>query len=184
MVPISKKTAECFRTGGGPGEERRPVGKRHAFLWKAAAEKSGGTRLLDYVDLHTYFSYTGTTNLAFSTAGDTSVQQARMNSTRVSWDPAYTDPFSTAELHDRCELHRKLYHRASAGAAGDSDDEGLGCQGLSGHQAGDHGVQLGRAGAQLTAPWRRPMCWASLAARGWISARCGDRRIRPGKCRA
>jgi len=92
MVPISKKTAECFRTGGGPGEERRPVGKRHAFLWKAAAEKSGGTRLLDYVDLHTYFSYTGTTNLAFSTAGDTSVQQARMNSTRVSWDPAYTDP--------------------------------------------------------------------------------------------
>ena len=58
----------------------------------AAAEKSGGTRLLDYVDLHTYFGYDGTTNLAFSTAGDTGVQQARLNSTRVLWDPTFTDP--------------------------------------------------------------------------------------------
>lgn len=78
----------------GRGSRRRAAasGEAPCLPWKAAAEKSGGTRLLDYVDLHTYFSYTGTTNLAFSTAGDTSVQQARMNSTRVSWDPAYTDP--------------------------------------------------------------------------------------------
>ncbi|HET7103042.1 MAG TPA: glycoside hydrolase family 44 protein [Terracidiphilus sp.] len=46
-------------------------------------------RLLDYLDLHTYFA---PDNLAFSTAGDTTVQQERLNSTRVFWDPTYTDP--------------------------------------------------------------------------------------------
>ncbi|MGA7857768.1 MAG: glycoside hydrolase family 44 protein, partial [Terracidiphilus sp.] len=46
-------------------------------------------RLLDYVDLHTYFA---ADNLAFSTAGDTAAQEARLNSTRVFWDPTYTDP--------------------------------------------------------------------------------------------
>jgi len=55
----------------------------------AAYEKAHGVRLLDYVDLHTYFA---ADNLAFSTAGDTQAQQARLNSTRVFWDPAYTDP--------------------------------------------------------------------------------------------
>ena len=55
----------------------------------AAAEKTGGTRLLDYVDLHTYFA---ANNLAFSTAGDTSVQKVRMDSVRALWDPTYTDP--------------------------------------------------------------------------------------------
>jgi len=55
----------------------------------AAYEAANGIRLLDYVDLHTYFS---ADNLAFSPAGDTSVQQARLNSTRVFWDPTYTDP--------------------------------------------------------------------------------------------
>ena len=55
----------------------------------AAAQKTGGTRLLDYVDLHSYFA---ADNLAFSTAGDTAAQQARLNSTRVLWDPTYTDP--------------------------------------------------------------------------------------------
>ena len=48
-----------------------------------------GTRLLDYVDLHTYFA---ADNLAFSTGGDTQTQQIRLNSTRVFWDPTYTDP--------------------------------------------------------------------------------------------
>jgi hypothetical protein len=50
-------------------------------------------RLLDYLDLHTYFaaSYQGA-SLAFTTAGDTGAQQARLNSTRVFWDPTYTDP--------------------------------------------------------------------------------------------
>ena len=46
-------------------------------------------RLLDYLDLHTYFA---ADNLAFSTAGDTAAQEARLDSTRVFWDPSYTDP--------------------------------------------------------------------------------------------
>lgn len=58
----------------------------------AAASQTGGTRLLDYVDVHAYFGYQGTTNLSFTTAGDTSTQQARLNSTRVLWDPTFTDP--------------------------------------------------------------------------------------------
>ena len=52
-------------------------------------EKAHGTRLLDYVDLHTYFA---PDNLAFSTGGDTQTQEIRLNSTRVFWDPTYTDP--------------------------------------------------------------------------------------------
>jgi hypothetical protein len=55
----------------------------------AAYEKANGTRLLDYLDLHTYFA---PDNLAFSTGGDTQAQEARLNSTRVFWDPTYTDP--------------------------------------------------------------------------------------------
>jgi hypothetical protein len=59
----------------------------------ATAEKTYGVRLLDYVTLHTYdaASYNGN-SVAFTTAGDTGVQQARMNSTRAFWDPTYTDP--------------------------------------------------------------------------------------------
>ncbi|WP_162601375.1 glycoside hydrolase family 44 protein [Occallatibacter savannae] len=55
----------------------------------AAYEKNHGTRLLDYLDLHTYFA---PSNLAFSTGGDTQTQEARLNSTRVFWDATYTDP--------------------------------------------------------------------------------------------
>jgi len=55
----------------------------------AAYEKNHGTRLLDYLDLHTYFA---PSSLAFSTAGDTLSQQIRLDSTRVFWDPTYTDP--------------------------------------------------------------------------------------------
>ncbi len=56
-------------------------------------EQSTGTRLLDYFDLHTYFApqYNGK-SIGFSTAGDTAEQQVRLNSTRVFWDPTYTDP--------------------------------------------------------------------------------------------
>jgi hypothetical protein len=52
-----------------------------------------GTRLLDYVDIHGYFSpnYNGA-SVGFTTAGDTQEQIARMNGTRVFWDPTYTDP--------------------------------------------------------------------------------------------
>jgi len=59
----------------------------------AAADSKYGKRLLDYVDLHTYFaaSYNGT-GLGLNPAGDTGAQQARINSTRVFWDSTYTDP--------------------------------------------------------------------------------------------
>ena len=55
----------------------------------AAAENTYGRRLLDYVDLHTYFA---ADNTGLTTAGNTSAQQARLNSTRVFWDSTYTDP--------------------------------------------------------------------------------------------
>jgi Glycoside hydrolase family 44 len=46
-------------------------------------------RLLDYVDIHAYFA---ANNGAFTAAGDTAAQAARLNSTRVFWDATYTDP--------------------------------------------------------------------------------------------
>jgi len=62
----------------------------------AAYEAKNKVRLLDYLDLHTYFApdYPGGSgnSVAFTTAGDTGAQQARLNSTRVFWDPTYTDP--------------------------------------------------------------------------------------------
>ncbi len=55
-----------------------------------------GVRLLDYLDIHGYFAPdypAGSGNsVAFTTAGDTQEQEARMNGTRVFWDPTYTDP--------------------------------------------------------------------------------------------
>jgi hypothetical protein len=56
-------------------------------------ETAKGIRLLDYVDLHTYFPATfDGKSVGFATAGDTGEQQARLDSTRVFWDPKYTDP--------------------------------------------------------------------------------------------
>jgi hypothetical protein len=59
----------------------------------AQASSTYSKRLLDYVDVHTYFSatYNGQ-SVGLTTAGDTGEQQARLNSTRVFWDPTYTDP--------------------------------------------------------------------------------------------
>jgi len=52
-----------------------------------------GIRLLDYVDIHGYFAATYNGNsVGLTTAGDTQEQVARLNSTRVFWDPTYTDP--------------------------------------------------------------------------------------------
>ena len=58
-----------------------------------SASTTYGARLLDYLDLHTYYaaSYQGNPT-SFTTAGDTGEQQARINSTRAFWDPTYTDP--------------------------------------------------------------------------------------------
>jgi hypothetical protein len=58
----------------------------------AASEAKNNVRLLDFLDLHTYFAATYLGNsVAFTSAGDTGAQQARLNSTRVLWDPTYTD---------------------------------------------------------------------------------------------
>jgi len=59
----------------------------------AASEAANGVRLLDYLDLHTYFAAEyNNSSVAFNTAGDTGEQKARIDSTRVFWDPTYTDP--------------------------------------------------------------------------------------------
>jgi hypothetical protein len=55
----------------------------------AAYDATNSVRLLDYLDLHTYYA---ADNLGFGLAGDTDSQIARLNSTRVFWDPTYTDP--------------------------------------------------------------------------------------------
>ncbi len=54
----------------------------------AAASATAGYRLLDYLDLHGYYAAAGTAN---TTAGDTSTQFAREDSTRFLWDPSYID---------------------------------------------------------------------------------------------
>ncbi len=85
-------TGPCYQPWQNPVDRKAHGGVpliEYYLQQFAAAEKSGGTRLLDYVDLHSYFA---ANNLAFSTAGDTVAQQARLNSTRVLWDPTYTDP--------------------------------------------------------------------------------------------
>jgi hypothetical protein len=97
----SKKDVESgWGSGGGPCWEpwSNPVDRKahggipliEYYLQQfAAASNTYGSRLLDYVDLHTYDVADG---LAFAPAGDTGAQQARLNSTRVFWDPTYTDP--------------------------------------------------------------------------------------------
>ncbi len=59
----------------------------------ANAQTTYGMRLLDFVDIHGYYAatYNGS-SVGLTTAGDTAEQQARLNSTRVLWDPTYTDP--------------------------------------------------------------------------------------------
>ncbi|MGB6780495.1 MAG: glycoside hydrolase family 44 protein [Terracidiphilus sp.] len=92
-------TGPCYEPWSDPvdREARGGVPFIEYYLQQfAAAEKSSGTRLLDYLDLHTYFvaddpQNPGTT-LGFAPAGNTVAQQARLNSTRVFWDPKYTDP--------------------------------------------------------------------------------------------
>jgi hypothetical protein len=54
----------------------------------AAAQKSGGTRLLDYFDEHFYPQESG---VALSPAGDATTQALRLRSTRALWDPTYVD---------------------------------------------------------------------------------------------
>jgi hypothetical protein len=101
----SKKDVESgWGSGGGPCWEpwSNPVDRKahggipfiEYYLQQfAAASATYGSRLLDYVDLHTYdaASYNGT-SVGLNPAGDTGAQEARLNSTRAFWDPTYTDP--------------------------------------------------------------------------------------------
>jgi len=54
----------------------------------AHAQRSSGTRLLDYFDEHFYPQESG---VALSPAGDGATQALRLRSTRALWDPAYVD---------------------------------------------------------------------------------------------
>jgi hypothetical protein len=101
----SKKDVESGWSAGGCGQPwSNPIDRKahggipfiEYYLQQfAAAQQTYGVRLLDYLDLHTYFAAqypTGSGNgVAFAAAGDTGAQQTRLNSTRVFWDPTYTD---------------------------------------------------------------------------------------------
>jgi hypothetical protein len=90
----------CYEPWSGPidREAHGGVPMIEYYLQQFAKYSSAAyynTRLLDYVDIHGYFAPdypVGGSSVAFTTAGDTGEQEARMNSTRVFWDPTYTDP--------------------------------------------------------------------------------------------
>ena len=80
-----------------------------------------GIRLLDYVDIHGYFAPdypVGGNSVAFTTAGDTGEQEARMNATRVLLlgSDLHRSQFPATELHHGLELHHELL-ASGAGAA-------------------------------------------------------------------
>ena len=62
-----------------------------------AASTTAGVRLLDYLDVHAYFSAPGTANSPVGNPGNTTVQTAREFSTRFLWDPTYIDPNGTTD---------------------------------------------------------------------------------------
>ena len=95
-VQAGWSTGPCYEPWSSPADRTAHNGTpfiEYYLQQFAAAEKTYGVRLLDYVDLHTYFAatYNGT-GVGLTTAGDTGMQQARLNSTRALWDPTYTDP--------------------------------------------------------------------------------------------
>jgi hypothetical protein len=85
-------TSPCFCYNGNP-VDRMAHGNvpfiEYYLRQFAANDAKTGFRSLDYVDIHGYFAAGGA---GFATAGDTTLQQARLNSTRALWDPTYTDP--------------------------------------------------------------------------------------------
>lgn len=86
----------CYEPWSGPIDREAhggvPMIEYYLQQFKTA-QTTYGMRLLDFVDLHTYFAaaYNGS-GVGLTTAGDTGEQEARLNSTRVFWDPTYTDP--------------------------------------------------------------------------------------------
>jgi Glycoside hydrolase family 44 len=88
-------TGPCYEPWSGPTDRKAHGGVpfiEYYLQQFAAASNTYGSRLLDYLDMHTYFAanYNGN-GVGLTTAGDTGEQQARLNSTRVFWDPTYTD---------------------------------------------------------------------------------------------
>jgi len=85
-------TGPCYCANGNPTDRiahgNIPLIEYYLQQFKKY-DDTNGVRLLDYLDLHTYFA---ANNLGFALAGDTAAQQARLNSTRVFWDSTYTDP--------------------------------------------------------------------------------------------
>jgi len=86
----------CFEPWSGPTDRQAhggvPFVEYYLQQFKSASA-TYGARLLDYLDLHTYFAgtYNGS-GVGLTTVGDTEEQKVRLNSTRVLWDPTYTDP--------------------------------------------------------------------------------------------
>jgi hypothetical protein len=90
--------APCYQPWSNPTDRAAHGGVpfiQYYLSQFAQAQTTYGKRLLDYLDLHTYFAAqypAGSGNgVAFTTAGDTQEQAARLNSTRAFWDATYTD---------------------------------------------------------------------------------------------
>jgi Glycoside hydrolase family 44 len=89
----------CYQPWGAPIDREAhggiPMIEYYMQQFKNYSQQYG-VRLLDYVDIHGYFAPDypagSGTSVAFTTAGDTQEQEARVNATRVFWDPTYTDP--------------------------------------------------------------------------------------------
>ena len=89
----------CFQPWENPTDRQAHSGTpliEYYIQQMSSASDTYSVRLLDYVTIHGYYAaiYDGA-SVAFTTAGDTGTQQARMNSTRAFWDPTYTDPNNT-----------------------------------------------------------------------------------------
>ena len=91
-IAEGRKTGPCYCDNGNP-TDRMAHGDmpfiNYYLRQFASYHAAHGVRLLDYVDIHAYYT---ANDLEFKPAGDTRAQQARLNSTRVLWDPSYTDP--------------------------------------------------------------------------------------------
>jgi hypothetical protein len=95
----SKKDIEWFQTNwpnvaDGPIDRKShgnlPLIDYYLRTFRAAQDADPQhTRFLDYLDLHTYFATEGA---MLKPAGTSVEQRAVIDSTRVFWDPTYTDP--------------------------------------------------------------------------------------------
>jgi hypothetical protein len=98
-VASGYSTGPCYQPWQNPVDREAHNGTpfiQYYLQQMSAASTTFGARLLDYLDIHAYYAAdypSGTQNsTGLTTAGDTGAQKARLNSTRVFWDPTYTDP--------------------------------------------------------------------------------------------